>query len=263
MKNIQDTKKEKTKRKAWKTILVIIGCLVFVVAYCMACYKGYKGTEHTNGDFVYIKEDPFRAEVRITNLSEQGLQKEILIVPSHIKGKRVVSLGSRYRLTYKQNEGGWASEKLKKVIIETDKLTIYTEKVFEQCKQLEKIVLVRVEKLSHYVVTEANIFLSSDYHEHSGGFRRAQIANLSFRYNYEDAENYGVYWLDDIDYGSKITLLPAIPVRVGYVFDGWHKEPECIHKWDFETDTLPTEQVDENGKTILQETKLFAKWDKQ
>lgn len=92
-------------------------------------------------------------------------------------------------------------------------------------------------------------------------------ANISYNYNYEDSENYGVYFIDDCDYGSKIEYIPANPTREGYLFDGWYKEPECINKWNFESDTLPEEikEVNENNEEEVkfQETKLYAKWNKQ
>jgi len=100
-------------------------------------------------------------------------------------------------------------------------------------------------------------------------------ANITYYFNFETDINYGVYWVDDVDYGEKIEYIPANPVREGYEFGGWYKETECINKWDFETDTLPEEQFEEievenateeaeiEKKTIYQETKLYAKWIKK
>ena len=45
-------------------------------------------------------------------------------------------------------------------------------------------------------------------------------ANVSYYYNYEDAENYGYYWADDCDYGGKIEFIPEEPEREGYEFGG-------------------------------------------
>ncbi|MBJ6361626.1 InlB B-repeat-containing protein, partial [Paenibacillus sp. MAHUQ-46] len=49
-------------------------------------------------------------------------------------------------------------------------------------------------------------------------------------------------------YGDPIWQ-PADPWRTGYTFDGWYKEAELIHAWDFERDTMPA-----GGTT------LYAKW---
>ena len=102
-------------------------------------------------------------------------------------------------------------------------------------------------------------------------------ANITYYFNFETDINYGVYWVDDVDYGEKIEYIPANPVREGYEFGGWYKETECINKWDFTTDALPEEQFEEieeestdletekeiEKKTIYQETKLYAKWIKK
>ena len=51
-----------------------------------------------------------------------------------------------------------------------------------------------------------------------------------------------------------------VPTRIGYTFMGWYKEPECINKWDFDNDIVPSKEYDENGQYILKEIKLYAKW---
>ena len=61
-------------------------------------------------------------------------------------------------------------------------------------------------------------------------------------------------------YNATITTIPPDPTREGYTFGGWYKEPECINKWDFDTDTLPELILDENNNIVFQETALYAKW---
>lgn len=78
-------------------------------------------------------------------------------------------------------------------------------------------------------------------------------------YNYDNAENNGYYRIDDYEYGSKIELIPQEPKRNGYTFVGWYKEPECINKWNFDTDTLTEERIID-GVIKYQETKLYAEW---
>ena len=64
---------------------------------------------------------------------------------------------------------------------------------------------------------------------------RSYIANVSYMYNYAGAENDGYYWVDSYD-EAVITFIPPDPERLGYLFDGWYKEPACITPWNFETD---------------------------
>ncbi len=92
------------------------------------------------------------------------------------------------------------------------------------------------------------------------GYLRNHKANVTYFYNYENAKNDGYYWIDNYAYGEKIEYIPENPTRDGYTFAGWYKESECINKWNFEVDTLPEEQFNEEEITIYQETKLYAKW---
>jgi uncharacterized repeat protein (TIGR02543 family) len=106
---------------------------------------------------------------------------------------------------------------------------------------------------------------------------RQILANVSYMYNYDDAENEGYYWADSYD-NDIITFIPPEPTRANYTFGGWYKEPECINVWNFETDktgdelvidveTLPISyndfspnfppQYDENSGI-----RLYAKWNK-
>ena len=84
--------------------------------------------------------------------------------------------------------------------------------------------------------------------------------SVIFDYNYDGAENDGHYWLDNYDYGEKITYVPQNPEREGYIFGGWFQEPECVNIWNFETDTLPEAKYNEEGEALYQETRLYAKW---
>lgn len=85
-------------------------------------------------------------------------------------------------------------------------------------------------------------------------------ANTSYLFNYEDSPNDGYFFINDFEYGKTIENTPYEPLRAGYTFGGWYKEPACINAWNFETDTLPSAQYNEDGQELYQETKLYAKW---
>ncbi len=112
--------------------------------------------------------------------------------------------------------------------------------------------------ITRYYSSKEYLSFSSYSQEYNGR------AYVSYFYNYDIEENYGYYWIDDWDYGSKIEFIPPAPEREGYVFGGWYKEPECINEWDFETDVLPEKctEINEDGEeeVVYQETKLYAKW---
>lgn len=87
-----------------------------------------------------------------------------------------------------------------------------------------------------------------------------KAANTAYMFNYDDCPNNGYFFVNEFGYGEKAETTPYEPMREGYVFGGWYKEPGCITAWDFETDTLPQARYDKDGRMIYQETKLYAKW---
>ena len=97
---------------------------------------------------------------------------------------------------------------------------------------------------------------------------RYRPANVSFNYNYEGSPNNGYYWIDDYS-DELIEYKPKNPIRIGYAFMGWYKEPECINEWDFEKDIVPekvyVERYIESKENMywfyeFKETILYAKW---
>lgn len=77
-----------------------------------------------------------------------------------------------------------------------------------------------------------------------------QKANVGYYLNY-DENNY--YYVDYYENGEIIKYIPPAPEREGYTFGGWYKETECVNQWDFELDTI---QTNENNV----EVGLYAKW---
>ena len=87
-----------------------------------------------------------------------------------------------------------------------------------------------------------------------------KIANTAYMFNYEGAPNDGYYFINDFGYGGLIEDTPYKPLREGYTFGGWYKEPECINEWDFDSDTLPAAEYDDEGNPLLNDIKLYARW---
>ena len=90
-----------------------------------------------------------------------------------------------------------------------------------------------------------------------------KMANTAYMFNYKDCPNDGYFFINNFEYGTTIENTPYVPLRNGYTFSGWYKEPECINAWDFEADILPQAQYGEEGYELYQETKLYAKWIKK
>ena len=248
-----------------KKILILI--ILILMSFATACNK--KDNYKTYGDFIYkvinknaegrdIDKDTkdqnvVDTYVRIYGLSEEGKQKEIIVVPETIDGIKVKEIG---RNAMWGSIGMWESDNLRRVYIP---FPVIVWGVFDKLPKKERVIV-----LEHEVIRGDRVYITSYYRNGTNphGFGSDGIyANVSYMYNYDDSPNFGYYWIDDYDYGTKITYIPENPTREGYIFDGWYKEEECINKWDFDVDKLPEGLYDdEHNLYFYQETILYAKW---
>jgi uncharacterized repeat protein (TIGR02543 family) len=204
--------------------------------------------------------------VQITGLTEKGANQEVLIVPKEIAGVRVENLKAPSKLW--GETGLWKSDSLRKVFLHENYRV--NNHIFRDCSKLEVVCIINYS-LSDipsagkivgdlggqcFCYINPNVYFSLDSTHMT---RDLKPANVVFYFNYEGSENYGIYWIDNMEYGEKIDIVPESPVRVGYEFEGWFKNSLCTEKWDFENDTLPEVQT-ENGEIMYQETRLYAKW---
>lgn len=164
------------------------------------------------------------------DLSEQGKQKETIIISKEINGFPVN-----------------LSPNLEKIVL------IGTNSVIGG-----QVILTNAGKGQMYISTADH--LDWQVNETGNLGRNCWLSNCNYFYNYDGAENDGYYWSDNYDYGEKITYVPQNPEREGYIFGGWFQEPECVNIWNFDTDTLPEAKYNEEGEALYQETRLYAKW---
>ena len=244
--------------------LLTIGLAVLLMLCMGVSFSGCllkKYDTYDCGYFIYQVSHE-NGEVYIVGLTDLGKEQEYLIIPEIIDGKKVncISLVTFdvYRTERKYgnlDDINYKSENLKKVFIVSSIaiLNSWTSELFEK-KEVFYISNADVEFTNDFYRTP----LKGDTAWHS-----LTAANVSYDYNYENSPNDGYYWIDNYAYGEKIEYIPENPIRDGYTFGGWYKESECINAWNFETDTLPQAQYDEQEREIYQETKLYAKWIKE
>lgn len=255
-----------------KLRMVFVSLIVIIITFlcCTGAQCKVRQTQPTEyGDFYYsIMTDDETGEqyIRLQGLTEQGQQKKYVIVPSEINGIKV------RELNYAQgwyHEGGLDSDVLEKIYLPTS--VVVADLAFASCPKLNRVIMLDKNGLKLYDDRfDKRVFImseeyNSDEYGNTNFYQRifpvdVYFANVSFMYNYTDAENQGYYWIDDLDYGTKIEYVPEDPVRDGYEFGGWYKEPECVNAWDFEEDTLPEQALTDEGDELYQETRLYAKW---
>ena len=228
---------------------------------------------HTSGDFMYTLNGQYAI---ILQFSEQGKEKEVIIVPKEIDGYPIVQYGDNLRGIAPPPVVYMESEKLKRLYFTDSNFKIDEYCALRKCLNLQYIFYVGTAKDGTYVdwinkggdsliLTSKNCDVYVYYQIYKnmyGDNKRTHTlpGNVTYYYNYEGSPNDGYYWLDNYDYGEKIQYPPENPAREGFMFYGWYKEAECVNKWEFETDALPDSLPDGNGGEVYQETKLFAKW---
>ncbi len=268
------------KKKSKKDWSVLIGFLVGLVILILGIgFFSYLTSSIKNCNGYYsVKESKYFSYIYangekdswlcLVGLTEEGKKQRYIYIPSNIDGHNIGSLG---RLRFPNRYFKWDESVCEKLFMQEDIVTSFSD--FEAAENLKKVFVIDIGIPNENTLTYSHNYYVSKINYDAVKESEYKIkekllpANISYNYNYEDSKNYGVYFIDDCDYGSKIEYIPANPTREGYTFDGWYKEPECINKWNFESDTLPEEvkEVNENNEEEVkfQETKLYAKWNKQ
>ena len=243
-------------------------CFLLTSVFCLCGLGTLSGCEvglrlYENEYFIYTI-DYDSNDINILGLTDKGREQEYIVVPDTIDGKKVTEFGCYTglevsRIEDKYGDAKYAqikSEKLKKVFIASKIKIVHFgfggESPFVDCPKLEAVLYICNSK-EH--IRSEDVYSSSfmDYHK----------ANVSYYYNYENAPNDGYFWIDNYEYGETIEYIPEQPIRDGYTFGGWYRDSACVNEWNFECDTLPQAQYDEQEKEIYQETKLYAKWIKE
>ena len=251
-------------------LFFVIIPLTFLIGICIR-FSGLRGlfdnlrfdyTIYTCGDFDYIViEDDGEQKAAIKSLSEEGKNKQVIVVPEYLDEYKVYGL---YDQSWSSKHGSIHNRELKLYInfkfkIANRKL-VTVNKVFTMDPSYIFEDEVGTSEFRPFIPSTIDI---SSLNVSEYGY--INNANVSYYSNYGDNS---IYWIDDYENEELISYVPEDPKREGYEFDGWYKEPECINKWDFESDKVPGKTYYEDRHTKYYamdnyeyiETKLYAKW---
>ncbi len=249
-----------------KRILSVFLCLAVVLSFGLAVTGCSTMKDYTSGDFIYRRFDNRTDSfVRIKGLSEQGRTKKVIVIPETLDGLRVafVDRASMFYNSAPMEE--FVSDELEKLYIASANIMISDS--LEYCTKLTQLFVLDLagkKDIANYILVHCgsnvipNVYIFKDYYEElspNWGIKEHKFAaNVTYYYNYSDAPNRGCYWLDNLEAGEKIEILPSEPTRQNdgkdYGFGGWYLEKECINKLDVATYTMP-----DSG-----ELNLYAKW---
>lgn len=261
-------------KKIMKIILAAVTALTAAVAGVGATgcdptvMAGYYYPEYESGYFKYaVKTEKDGTEkAYLIGLTESGKEQTELIYPEEIDGIAVYGIGySIPRVPGYENVGMLESSKLEKLYFPNfpeDVMNSYSTKLENAYSVYWNSANQNRKSFARAAIYSYNYYLAwikGKAVYNSNNF----IANVSYLFNYEEAQNDGFYWADSYD-ESEITFIPPEPQREGYKFDGWYKEAECINEWDFEKDKTGEVIVLEESKISNIESYsgiyLYAKW---
>ena len=258
--------------KLLRKVLLLV--LFVLTSICISSCKAKTSIEDKTfieGDFEFaLLRD--KDELTIVGLSDDGKDKETLVLPTIVDGKKVTTLGYEYYNPL------YPTRELRIDFSGASFKNFYVHSLIEKCEsKVGNEITCKVYKANFYYpnflkrlargilcdeldqgyITEKakkeafeedpNDFLSRIY----------KSANVIYYMNDDTDE---VFFVDDCD-GTKVNVIPPNPYRDGYEFKGWYKEKECINLFDFENELIPEKEYDEKGNYILKETNIYAKWE--
>lgn len=246
--------------KFFKATTLVLLCIV-TLSFLSACELE---KEYTCGDFLYSFVGRDHQYIKITGLTEQGMDKSVLAIPAEIDGITVSHVWKAGIGNY--GNSIWQSPKLKKLYL-PDCIVNFDQMTLSECAALEYVIILPIadynEEFNEFlpsVGNDHNIYVFSNiyFERYEDNWSNLIFpANVTYYYNFERPDNGGVFWLDVVEQGEKIVdVPPSDPVRDRYTFGGWYTEPECINEWDFATDTMPHPENSEE----FYELELYAKW---
>lgn len=235
-------------------LAIIISCIVIPLLLVSVTHF----TIRKSDDFIYkYKKDPDGTKhAVILDLTQQGKNKDVIIIPENINGYPVTQVGE-LRTRYK-----FSSPNAKKVFLPYQLLFTNIEISSYNIFYFYKTTYENVQgRRNPYLSVLKNTPELNTINNCSD----VEYANLIYCYNYDDSPSSGYYWIDWYD-DELIWFQPPTPQRIGYVFAGWYKEPECRTPWNFEVDYMPKQNYNEDhyfgDGSMLIITKLYANWEK-
>ena len=262
--------------------VISIGLIMVILLSMSGCFLFSDG-KTTVGDFVvkYRKPETKYPDgyYLLYELSKAGKKKKNIILPKEINGRPYLLRFNGGALIGDAGTNAVFAGKMEKVYIEYP--GNYCEKRYKDepaCiwftgdKYLKKVIVniqnIRFRKnnlgpqpiLFCYNYSLRSFACNQDENNNYIAKERLRLANIQFLYNYEEAPNEGYFWIDDIDNGEKMEVMPDTPEREGYTFEGWYNEKECINKFDFET--VFNKPVLNEGDIYPEDyvTYVYAKW---
>ena len=222
-------------KKALMSILIII-LLMVILCTCTGCYS-------CNGLFTDDNDDDkndyrlytdyfeyyilFNEEVIITNNIGKAFDADYLVIPDEIDGIPVTDINSLNSCLYTSNKGYHSF--IKKLYVSKNVAYFDIYDSIDYSKGIKVIFLGATppKKMNLHECHYISEYVLSNYSER---YPNINIANISYLYNYENAPNQNVYFVDILEVNEAFSYIPNAPTREGYIFKGWFSDELCTNE---------------------------------
>ena len=246
---------------------IVIALSITFFSSCRTNYDPYGLV--VSGDFIYATNykcfQGKEGEISIVGLSEEGKQKEILIFPNYIDGHKVVAYGAEYGYKWTGLIEIPSAKKIYFCTLDitaspkynagfnylfegTIELFIGSKDLYDYITHRSKTINYIDDSIPYYYKNNRLYYLNSQGYDYIG-------STISY---YTDEET--CYFVDYV-VNDKVSVIPPVPYREGYEFDGWYSDLSYTTKWDFNNIINPTpKEIEFEGDFDYSSVKVYAKW---
>ena len=217
----------KSKSKEITSIVLVFVLIVLSTAVLYGCVDDDNNFETEYFRYHIVQAKDYDA-IFIDGLTEKGTKLKNIVIPLEIDGKPV-----------KAYNGSAIAPNVRKIIVTYNCATINSfggivpgslfvngflpnlKVLYVSCEYRRGMIM----EPDFYIATEA----LESYQENIPNPTVYTFANMQYMYNYDEAPNKGVFFIDDLDVGETLEVIPETPKREGYTFVGWYAEAECVN----------------------------------
>ena len=217
----------RSKSKKITSIVLVFVLIVLSTAVLYGCVDDDNNFETEYFRYHIVQAKDYDA-IFIDGLTEKGAKLKNIVIPLEIDGKPV-----------KAYNGSAIAPNVRKIIVTYNCATINSfggivpgslfvngfppnlKVLYVSCEYRRGMIM----EPDFYIATEA----LESYQENIPNPTVYTFANMQYMYNYDEAPNKGVFFIDDLDVGETLEVIPETPKREGYTFVGWYAEAECVN----------------------------------
>lgn len=235
-----------------KRKLVLIILIIIFVFSLNGCWKSDYDKLYETDYFVCINREDY---VNILELTEKGIEQEVLLISDYINGIKVKVVGGGISNKLGPEPYRYIkSDNLKKIYFGN-----YNKNIgyISHSKDYLKIVMpTQDNSIANFYnnINDKNIYFITDIskeYKDVGWEKTIDYNNIKFLdvniIYYTNAEE-DPYWWDYIGEGE-LYLKPKNPTKQGCQFDGWYLDPKYKNVWNGKYEVAEGEKI-----------KLYAKW---